>query len=179
MLGPRIAQVLTAYGNTSRAEAEQIGVVVQMFALGLVPFTVFYLCLRGYYAFEDTRTPFWLNVGLNVLNAGFALALFFLVPTSFKVPALALGYSLAYLVTAVVTWRRLGRRLGGLETHAHGAHAGPARPRIRRRLPAGVRLRRGADRPARQAPTWRPSSRSWPACSWVGSCSSGSPSGCV
>ena len=118
VLGPRIAQVLTAYGNTSRAEAEQIGVVVQMFALGLVPFTVFYLCLRGYYAFEDTRTPFWLNVGLNVLNAGFALALFFLVPTSFKVPALALGYSLAYLVTAVVTWRRLGRRLGGLETHA-------------------------------------------------------------
>ncbi|HYN75713.1 MAG TPA: murein biosynthesis integral membrane protein MurJ [Candidatus Limnocylindria bacterium] len=118
VLGPRIAQVLTAYGNTSRAEAEQIGVVVQMFALGLVPFTIFYLCLRGYFAFEDTRTPFWLNVGLNVLNAGFALALFFAVPTAFKVPALALGYSLAYLVTAAVTWRRLGRRLGGLETHA-------------------------------------------------------------
>ena len=116
VLGPRITQVLTAYGNTTRDEAAQIGVVVQMFALGLVPFTVFYLALRGYYAFEDTRTPFWLNVVLNGLNAAFALTLFALSPVSFKVPALALGYSLAYLITAVLTWRRLGRRLGGLET---------------------------------------------------------------
>ena len=117
VLGPRITQVLSAYGNTSQAEAAQIGLVVQMFALGLVPFTVFYLSLRGYFAYEDTRTPFWLNVVLNVLNAAFALALYALVPVSFKVPALALGYSLAYTITAVVTWRRLGRRLGGLETH--------------------------------------------------------------
>ncbi len=116
VLGPRITQVLTAYGNTSRVEAAQIGVVVQMFALGLVPFTVFYLALRGYYAFEDTRTPFWLNVVLNGLNAAFALTLFAVSPISFKVPALALGYSLAYLITAVLTWRRLGQRLGGLET---------------------------------------------------------------
>ena len=116
ILGPRITQVLTAYGNTSRVEAAQIGVVVQMFALGLVPFTVFYLALRGYYAFEDTRTPFWLNVVLNALNAAFALTLFALSPVSFKVPALALGYSLAYAITAGLTWRRLGRRLGGLET---------------------------------------------------------------
>ena len=117
LLGPRITQVLTAYGSTSQAEAAQIGVVVQMFALGLVPFTVFYLALRGYFALENTRTPFWLNVVLNLLNAAFALTLYLVVPDSFKVPALALGYSLAYVVTAVVTWQRLGRRLGGLETH--------------------------------------------------------------
>ncbi len=116
VLGPRITQVLTAYGNTSRAEAGQIGLVVQMFALGLVPFTVFYLALRGYFAFEDTRTPFFLNLVLNVLNAVFALGLYVLSPVPFKVPALALGYSLAYACTAVVTWRRLGRRLGGLAT---------------------------------------------------------------
>ncbi len=116
VFGPRIAQVLTAYGSTSQPEAAQIGVVVQMFALGLVPFTVFYLSLRGYFAFEDTKTPFWLNVVLNGLNATFALGLYVLVPASFKVPALALGYSLAYLFTSVLTWRRLGRRLGGLDT---------------------------------------------------------------
>jgi putative peptidoglycan lipid II flippase len=116
VLGPRITQVLTAYGSTSRAEAAQIGVVVQMFAIGLVPFTVFYLALRGYFAFEDTRTPFWLNVVLNVLNAAFALTLYLVVPDSFKVPALALGYSLAYVITGLLTWHRLGRRLGGLQT---------------------------------------------------------------
>ncbi len=116
VLGPRITQILTAYGNTSQADAAQIGVVVQMFALGLLPFTVFYLALRGYFAFEDTRTPFWLNVVLNILNAAFALGLYLIVPQSFKVPALALGYSMAYVITAGVTWRRLGRRLGGLDT---------------------------------------------------------------
>lgn len=116
VLGPRITQVLTAYGNTTRAEAGQIGLVVQMFAIGLVPFTVFYLSLRGYFAYEDTKTPFFLNVVLNVLNAAFALGLYAVSPVPFKVPALALGYSLAYVCTAVLTWTRLGRRLGGLDT---------------------------------------------------------------
>ncbi len=116
ILGPRITQVLTAYGNTSAEEGAEIGRVVQMFALGLVPFTVFYLCLRAYFAFENTKTPFLLNLVLNGLNATFALALFALVPLSFKVPSLALGYSLAYVLTAGLTWQRLGVRLGGLDT---------------------------------------------------------------
>jgi putative peptidoglycan lipid II flippase len=93
-----------------------MGLIVQMFALGLVPFTIFYMALRGYYAFEDTRTPFWLNVVLNALNGAFALTLWALAPTDLKVAALALGYSLAYWVTALLTWRRLGRRLGSLQT---------------------------------------------------------------
>ena len=41
------------------------GLIVSVFMLGLLPFTLFYVLLRGYYALEDTRTPFWITVGLS------------------------------------------------------------------------------------------------------------------
>lgn len=129
-----MAQVLAAYGNTSREEAHAMGLIVQLFALGLVPFTVYYLALRGYYAFEDTRTPFWLNVVLNLLNATFALGLYALAPPTLRVPALALGYSLAYWATSLLTWHRLGRRLGGLDAR------GTVRTCVRLSVAAGLAI---------------------------------------
>ena len=40
------------------------------FAVGLVPFTIQYVCLRTFYALENTRTPFYLQCAIAGLNAG-------------------------------------------------------------------------------------------------------------
>lgn len=119
VLGPRIGEVLFGYGEAGTRSGIFIGETLQAFAVGLVPFTVYYVLLRGYYALEDTRTPALVNVLLNVANLALALLLFALLPVATKVPGLALAYSLAYAVTALVTWALVDRRLGGgLETYA-------------------------------------------------------------
>ena len=43
-------------------------------SIGLVGFSVYLFVLRGFYAHQDTRTPFVLNVGENLLNIVFAFA---------------------------------------------------------------------------------------------------------
>ena len=43
-------------------------------AVGLVPFTIQYLCLRAFYALEDNRTTFFLQCLIAGANVAFAVA---------------------------------------------------------------------------------------------------------
>jgi putative peptidoglycan lipid II flippase len=116
-LGPYVSAVLYRWGNTNAYEAHAIGVTLQALAVGLVPFTVYYVLLRGFYAFEDTRTPFRVNVVLNVLNATLALALYRLAPRGLEVASLGLALALSYALTTLYAWHLLARRIGGLDTY--------------------------------------------------------------
>ena len=42
-------------------------------AIGLVPFTVQYVCLRAFYALEDTRTTFFLQIVIAAANVVFGV----------------------------------------------------------------------------------------------------------
>ncbi|MFV0428114.1 MAG: murein biosynthesis integral membrane protein MurJ [Arachnia sp.] len=85
------------------------------FAIGLVPFTVQFLTLRTYYALEDTRTPFLQQLIIATLNAGLAILLVRLVSDpDWIAAALALAYSLAYLVGVIVSFQVLKHRLPDL-----------------------------------------------------------------
>jgi putative peptidoglycan lipid II flippase len=82
--------------------------VLQAFAISSVALAIYLYSLRGFYALHDTRTPFLINCGENVLNIVFALALW----PSLGVQGLALGWSAAYLVSAGVALIALRRRIG-------------------------------------------------------------------
>jgi putative peptidoglycan lipid II flippase len=86
--------------------------------IGLVPFTLFYVLLRGFYAMEDTRTPFWVTVGFSIVFLALAYPLFAVAPRAggTQVAALALAYSLSYWVGLIAAWWILARRLGSLES---------------------------------------------------------------
>jgi putative peptidoglycan lipid II flippase len=116
-LGTYVSTALYGWGNTSDYEAHMIGVTLQALSVGLVPFTVYYVLLRGFYSIEDTRTPFRINVVLNLLNAALALALFTLAPARLEVPALGLALGLSYSLATLLSWHLLSRRLGGLQTY--------------------------------------------------------------
>ena len=47
-----------------------IGHTIQAFSLAMVTFTVHYLMLRGFYANEDNRTPFFIQVVIAAVNIG-------------------------------------------------------------------------------------------------------------
>jgi putative peptidoglycan lipid II flippase len=113
--GPMIAGVIFGFGAGSGAASSYAGLVVMAFAVGLLPFSLFYVLLRGWYSLEDTKTPFYLTVVYNVLMVGLSLPLFYWAAVEFKVTALALGYSVAYWFTFGLAWLVLNRRLGHLQ----------------------------------------------------------------
>jgi putative peptidoglycan lipid II flippase len=71
---------------------------------------VYLFTLRGFYAQQDTRTPFLVNAFENACTIGLALALF----PAFGVRGLALAYSGAYVIAAIVALVLLMRRIGDL-----------------------------------------------------------------
>lgn len=115
VLGPELATVMFAWGNTSVQSARTIGIVLACFAPGLVFFSAHYLTLRAFYAREDTRTPFLMTLAINaVLLAGAATA-YVVLPVELVVAGVAGSYALAYAVGLALSTGVLRRRIGGIE----------------------------------------------------------------
>jgi putative peptidoglycan lipid II flippase len=115
--GGTLAVLLFGYGAATPSQAALMGAIVSVFTIGLLPFTLFYILLRGYYALEDTRTPFWMTVIYSIVMLALMYPLFyFAAPGGNQVAAIALAYSLAYWLALVVTWWVLARRLGSMDT---------------------------------------------------------------
>jgi putative peptidoglycan lipid II flippase len=101
------------FSSAGESGATNIGYVLMAFGLGLIPYSVQYVVLRGFYAYEDTRTPFYNTVIVAAVNAAAAGLSFVLLPARWAVVGMAASYGLAYAVGVGVAWRRLRRRLGG------------------------------------------------------------------
>ncbi|GAB2593563.1 murein biosynthesis integral membrane protein MurJ [Microlunatus antarcticus] len=121
-LGLPAAQLAFGFGRGG-GDASFVGWALMALALGLVPFTVQYVLLRAFYALEDTRTTFFLQVVIAAVNVVAALVIVALVDDPVWVAAgLGLAYSLAYGVGVVVSFRRLRRTLPDLDPHALVRH---------------------------------------------------------
>jgi putative peptidoglycan lipid II flippase len=115
--GAAIAILLFGYGAATPEQAGTMGLIVSVFMIGLLPFTLFYVLLRGYYALEDTRTPFFITVVFSILLLALAFPLFeFGREGGVQVAMLALSYSLSYWIGFVIAWVLLARRLGSLDS---------------------------------------------------------------
>ena len=117
--GPWIGALLYGYGASSAAQGAALGGVASMFALGLPAFSLFYVLLRSYYAQENTKTPFMINLGFNALHVIIGFALFSLLPDGLQVAGLALGYSFSYVITCWLTWHRVGKRVPEIRNNGH------------------------------------------------------------
>lgn len=119
LLLPVIAYDLAnvAYGWLAASEAFPDYVLpLSLFAIGLVCFTVHYLMLRGYYSLERTRTVFWVQCVVALVNIALALALTRVLAPEYTAAALVVAYSGAYAVGAALSYLLLRHLLGGLET---------------------------------------------------------------
>lgn len=112
-----LSALLFNYGAASAAQAAQLGVVIAIFMAGLLPFTLYYVLQRGWYANEDTRTPFFFAVGMNAVLVVLAILFFSRAsPGAGQVNALAAAYAVSCLVTFVVAWPVLRRTYGFLDS---------------------------------------------------------------
>ena len=117
--GPTVGILLYGHGATSAEQGSAVGLLASMFALGLPAFSIFYALLRSYYAREDTRTPFVINLLFNALHIGIGSALFFTLTGKFRVATLALAYAIAYTAVCVITWKRLAKEIPALKNPRH------------------------------------------------------------
>jgi putative peptidoglycan lipid II flippase len=98
-------------GAFDSGDAALVADTLVLFGLGIFAFSVYLFSLRVWYARHDTRTPFLLNTFENAANIGLAFPLFFWV----GIPGLALAFSGAYVLAALVTLGCLRASLGGLD----------------------------------------------------------------
>ena len=112
VLSRPIVTTLLEHGVMSANSSRLVAEVIDMFALGLVPFSFYLLLLRAFYARQDAKTPTLVNVVLNTVYAVFSLILF----PALRVQGLALAHSLCYLSGALLAGILLSRRIGGLDS---------------------------------------------------------------
>jgi putative peptidoglycan lipid II flippase len=116
VLGPPLAVVVFARGNTSLEEAEGIGTALAVGAFGLLPMAVTLLQLRVFYATKDARTPTLIQIGMVAVRVPLLLLVPVVVPPERVVAGLMLVTSVTYVAGWVLGDVALRRRLGGLRT---------------------------------------------------------------
>jgi putative peptidoglycan lipid II flippase len=105
VLARPVVATLLQHGNFDAVATTNTARALSGLALGVAGFSVYLFVLRGFYARNDTRTPFIINLIENGLNIVFAL----LLVDRFDVLGLGMAFSLAYLVSAAIALAVLHR----------------------------------------------------------------------
>ena len=114
VLSKPLIQELLQHGVMGGSSTGLVSAVLNMFAIGLLPFSGFVLLTRAFYSRQDARTPLVVNVVDNVVT----VALDFILFPHMKVRGLALAHSLGYVAAAGAAYVLLSRRVGGLHERA-------------------------------------------------------------
>ncbi|WP_406049754.1 murein biosynthesis integral membrane protein MurJ [Kribbella sp. NBC_00889] len=118
-----IVTVIAGYG-AGKDNLTLMSYTLMALALGLVPFTVQYFQLRTFYAFEDTRSPFFLQCVIAATNIAAAVigVRVVLDQENLRFSGVVLGgaYALTYLIAVLVSRPVLRRKVPAV----HGAGIG-------------------------------------------------------
>ena len=110
VLGHPLVEAFLEHGVVTGASTRLIVEVLIFFTLGLVQFSVYQLFVRAFYALQDGRTPFLINLAVVVLNIAINIPMY----VWFGVGGLAAGQAVAYTVGVILQVRLLRARIGEL-----------------------------------------------------------------
>ncbi|MQY08120.1 murein biosynthesis integral membrane protein MurJ [Actinomadura macrotermitis] len=109
------ATLLFGHGETTTADARQIGLIIMVFAGLTLPFALFQLMIRVFYALGDTRTPGLVAVPAGLVQAAASIAILRMAAPGEIVRWLPLAYGSFYLTGTILAGLLLRRRLGGMD----------------------------------------------------------------
>ena len=104
-----VSELVFGYGAAADS-ADAYAPSLALFGPGLLFFTIHYLMLRGFYAMEQTRTVFWIQCIVAVVNIAAAVGYTRGIDPIDTAPRLVLAYASAYLAGAIVSFAVLRRR---------------------------------------------------------------------
>jgi putative peptidoglycan lipid II flippase len=106
---PLIA-IMAERGQFAKEDPALLATTLAAFAVGLFSLGGYLFVLRVFYAHNDTRTPFALNVVENVIN----IVLGLILVGRYGVPGLAWSVTVAYTVTLLLALYSLNNKLNGI-----------------------------------------------------------------
>lgn len=115
LLGSTLGGILFGHGKNDYDDGTYIGILLAVFAAGLVPFAGHHVLLRSFYADEDTKTPFFIACVVSSVNTALALTVTPFLPAEWRTVGLAATYAVTYWVALAVTATLARRRLGGID----------------------------------------------------------------
>ena len=111
LLAPIMTRLLLEHGVATRASTDLVASVLRFFIFGLVQFSIFQLFVRAFYALQDTKTPFFINAAVVIVNVVLAIPLFL----RYEVEGVAFAQTVANTLGMVVLGAAMSRRLRGIE----------------------------------------------------------------
>jgi len=110
LFGPMITRVL--YSGIDKADAIYVGDVLIMFGLGLVAFSINIILVRGFNAFEDTKTQVASILLINIIAVALSYMSFLFLPSRWVTMGLGFAFSTSYIAGLFYTLRLLVRHTG-------------------------------------------------------------------
>jgi putative peptidoglycan lipid II flippase len=122
LFGPLMTQSL--YLGISSEDARYIGFVLSALSVGLVAFSINLILIRGFNAFEDTKTQVVSILIINIISV--VLSYLFLETLSSYWVTVGLGaaFSVSYIVGLFITISLLKKHIGRLQVHGFAGQHG-------------------------------------------------------
>jgi putative peptidoglycan lipid II flippase len=102
-----------SFGETEGDGVQLLAAALASLALGLFPYSMFFLLSRAYYALDDSRTPAFAAIGSAVAGVLVMVVVGSMTEGAARIAALGLGHSVAFALGAGVLAIGIARRAGG------------------------------------------------------------------
>jgi len=112
LFGPLITEVL--FFGIGSEDSRYIGYVLSALSFGLVAFSINLILIRGFNAFEDTRTQVGSILVINVISVALSYLFLSTLQNRWVTVGLGAAFSISYLVGLFVTLSLLKRHIGKL-----------------------------------------------------------------
>jgi putative peptidoglycan lipid II flippase len=113
LFGPLMTEVL--YMGISLEDSRYIGFVLSALSLGLVAFSINLILIRGFNAFEDTKTQVTSIVIINVISVGLSYVFLATLDSDWVTVGLGSAFSASYIVGLFITISLLKKHVGKLQ----------------------------------------------------------------
>ena len=110
LFGPVITRVL--FFGIDRADAVYIGYVLSALGVGLVAFSINIILVRGFNAFEDTRTQVFSILFINIISVALSYLSLAALKNQWVTVGLGVAFSMSYMVGLFITLALLSRHTG-------------------------------------------------------------------
>jgi putative peptidoglycan lipid II flippase len=121
LFGSLMTEVL--YFGISLEDSRYIGYVLSALSLGLVAFSINLVLIRGFNAFEDTKTQVISILIINIVSSALAYLFLATLENEHVTIGLGLAFSISYIVGLFITIALLRRHIGKFEySHFLGQH---------------------------------------------------------
>jgi len=111
--GPLMTEVL--YMGISLEDSRYIGFVLSALSFGLVAFSINLILIRGFNAFEDTKTQVTSIVIINVISVGLSYLFLATLKSNWVTVGLGIAFSVSYIVGLFITIALLKKHIGRLQ----------------------------------------------------------------